>query len=65
MDSESESSLEPDDTTFEEPSKIMSKTLKLEVSKVPKLELSKAKQIQDLIVQKINNDENKKKGTVK
>jgi hypothetical protein len=32
---------------------------------IPKLELSKAKEIQDLIVKKINNDEKKKAGTVK
>ena len=38
---------------------------KLEMSKVPKLELTKAKEIQQLIIQKINNDDNKKKGIVK
>ena len=32
---------------------------------IPKLELSKAKEIQELIVKKINNDEKKKAGTVK
>lgn len=37
---------------------------KLEVS-IPKLELKKAKEVQDLIIQKINNDENKKKGVIK
>ena len=38
---------------------------KLEISKVPKLQLNKAKEIQELIVQKINQDEKKKQGTVK
>lgn len=41
------------------------KAPKLEMHKIPKLELSKAKQIQDLIVQKINEDGKKKNGTIK
>ncbi len=41
------------------------KISKLDMSKIPKLQLAKAKEIQELIVQKINNDDNKKKGVVK
>lgn len=52
-----------EEPSIEEPTKI-SKAPKLELSKVPKLQLTKAKEIQELIVQKINQDDNKKKGGV-